>query len=210
MTKPTLDLPNLVGQEVEDAKQHLRILVRKARKKRSSSALEEAGAALREQIWHRCEGLQAVACFVSTNAEPPTLPAIEALRAGGIKVLLPKLGPGLSRAWAYYAGREDLAQLAPGRPLEPSTQTLGPEELAAVDLVICPALAIDGQGNRLGQGGGWYDRALPLARPQTPIYGLCFDEEFQPNLVLPHNDMDMPVTGVITPERCFELGGAGR
>jgi 5-formyltetrahydrofolate cyclo-ligase len=49
-----------------------------------------------------------------------------------------------------------------GKFLEPIGETF--TDLNSIDLVLVPALAIDPDGYRLGQGGGFYDRALPHLR----------------------------------------------
>ena len=87
------------------------------------------------------------------------------------------LGSGLQRDWAEYAGVDDLRERAPGRPPEPGGPTLGAAALAEADVVIAPALAVDTTGARLGQGGGWYDRALEHIRPGVPVIALVFPEE---------------------------------
>jgi 5-formyltetrahydrofolate cyclo-ligase len=66
-------------------------------------------------------------------------------------------------------------------------------------LVLVPALAVDRRGVRLGKGGGWYDRSLPLARPTTPLIAIVRDREVVDVLPMAHHDVLM--TGVITPQR---------
>ena len=109
-----------------------------------------------------------VSVYASRVTEPGTGPLLEALAARGVRVLLPVLGSGLQRDWAEYAGPDDLRERAPGRPPEPGGATLGAATLADADVVIAPALAVDTTGARLGQGGGWYDRALEHLRPGVP------------------------------------------
>ena len=118
-----------------------------------------------------------VSVYASRVTEPGTGPLLEALAARGVRVLLPVLGSGLQRDWAEYAGPDDLRERAPGRPPEPGGPTLGAAALADADVVIAPALAVDTTGARLGQGGGWYDRALEHLRPGAPVVALVFPEE---------------------------------
>ena len=67
----------------------------------------------------------------------------------------------------------------------------------SIDLVLVPALAIDGQGNRLGKGKGFYDRFL--ANYEGTCYAIVFDEEVLPSI--PTESHDRRVNGVITPKR---------
>ncbi|HKR52384.1 MAG TPA: 5-formyltetrahydrofolate cyclo-ligase, partial [Pseudonocardiaceae bacterium] len=65
--------------------------------------------------------------------------------------------------------------------------------------VLVPALAVDRHGARLGRGGGYYDRTLPLAAPSTPLVAIVRDDEVLTSLpVQPH---DVPVTAALTPNR---------
>lgn len=206
--QPTeLNLPDLKGQEPEDAKQQLRQLIRNSRDRLNAVQVKQAGEIIREKALAIAKDCHTIACYVAVNKEPPTLELIEELFQQGKRLLLPKLGPKLNRDWAYYEGLDDLADLSPDRPKEPSGNALDSSALAAVDLVIAPALAVDSHGNRLGQGGGWYDRALPYIKPSTPIYALCYPNELITQIELPTDQYDIPVTGVITPEHCYTVGG---
>ncbi len=64
-------------------------------------------------------------------------------------------------------------------------------------LVLVPGLAVDRRGRRLGRGGGYYDRTLPLAAAGTPLVVLLHDGELLPEV--PAEPHDVAVTGVITP-----------
>jgi 5-formyltetrahydrofolate cyclo-ligase len=66
------------------------------------------------------------------------------------------------------------------------------------DLIIVPVLAFDKKANRLGWGGGWYDRFL-IAQPQALKVGLAY----QPGFVakgLPVEQHDIPLDKIITEE----------
>nr|NLD41320.1 5-formyltetrahydrofolate cyclo-ligase [Actinomycetales bacterium] len=207
MSEP-LRLPLTLGLEVEDAKAELRKVVREHRRSRTAAELERLGHELASQALDAVGDARTVALYVSTGSEPPTLPLLDALHARRIRVLLPALGPGLERRWALYLGSHDLAQQAPGRPPEPSGERLPPEAITRADVIITPALAVDGLGNRLGQGGGWYDRMLKLVDPATPSFSMLFDEELVDTQLLPQDEMDVRVQAVITPTRVFLLEGS--
>jgi 5-formyltetrahydrofolate cyclo-ligase len=61
-------------------------------------------------------------------------------------------------------------------------------------------LAVDRSGTRLGQGGGWYDRALNYADPQALILAVCFPQAVLAAGALPREAHDHPVDGVLTVE----------
>ncbi len=42
------------------------------------------------------------------------------------------------------------------------------------DVIVVPGTAFTERGERVGQGGGWYDRFLPGRRPGVPAIGVCF------------------------------------
>ena len=80
-------------------------------------------------------------------------------------------------------------------------------ECAGVDALIIPALAVDRGGRRLGQGGGWYDRMLPLRRDGVGVFAMVYDDELVPG-PLPTEEHDEVVDAVITPSAWFLLEGS--
>ncbi len=192
------------GDEVEDVKDRLRVAIRDARTLRSTRMRESAAQALADVVLTipQVADASCVSVYASRATEPGTGPLLEALAGRGVRVMLPVLGSGLQRDWAEYGGPDDLRQRAPGRPPEPGGPTLGPAALAEADVVIAPALAVDTTGARLGQGGGWYDRALEHIRPGVPVVALVFPEELYDAQTrpLPREPHDRLVDAVATPE----------
>jgi len=70
-----------------------------------------------------------------------------------------------------------------------------------LDVIVCPALAIDPRGHRLGYGAGYYDRAL-RDRSAASI-GVVFDFQFLPEV--PTSATDVPVRFVVTDARTLEI-----
>jgi 5-formyltetrahydrofolate cyclo-ligase len=143
-----------------------------------------------------------LAAYLSTGTEPDSLRLIAWSAAHGVEVLLPVLTDGAGSwlphpAWARYEGPERLRE---GRShiLEPTGPVLVDDPLAIMDVMVVPGLAADANGNRLGRGGGWYDRAR-LAHPELETWLLLNDDEVLD--VVPADAWDLPVDRLVTPIR---------
>jgi len=184
--------------------------VRRSRLQRGDRRNAENAEAFRDAVLALPEfsNVHCASVYASRSFEPGTLPLIEAMHTRGVDVLLPRLGDGLQRGWSLYAGAHDLAPRSPGRPPEPSGEFLPQARLADADLIVVPALATDAHGTRLGQGAGWYDRALKDARPGVPIVALVFDDEFHDGAMppIPREPHDVPVSIVVKPSVVIRIG----
>ena len=63
--------------------------------------------------------------------------------------------------------------------------------LQQIDAFICPGLAFDKNGGRLGRGRGFYDRLLAQARPGALKVGICFPEQLVPDTFSEAHDIPM-------------------
>jgi 5-formyltetrahydrofolate cyclo-ligase len=143
-----------------------------------------------------------IASYISYGDEPNTAELNQAILAAGKKLLLPRIieisgEPGLE--WVPWNG--DPQKLTErGRILEP----IGPAEMDQnqIDVVIVPALRVDGDGYRLGQGGGFYDRALAHLAAWT--IALIFPEEIS-GQSLPRESHDIPVSAYATYDMVVRL-----
>jgi 5-formyltetrahydrofolate cyclo-ligase len=88
-------------------------------------------------------------------------------------------------AWCEAAGK---------RVVLPESEP--PPDPATIDVVVVPGTAFTADGQRLGQGGGWYDRFLVRLDPRCTKIGVGFD----PQLVesLPVEDHDVKLDLVVT------------
>lgn len=142
-------------------------------------------------------GARTVALYAAFRSE---------LRLGALDVRL--RGAGLSVVYPRCAG--DTLAFAPADPALPSDWQRGPfgldEPVAApiavepLELVVVPALAVDRLGQRLGYGGGFYDRFLaahPALRART--VAAVFEAQLVPDGLLVCEPHDMRVAFVATP-----------
>ncbi len=139
-----------------------------------------------------------VCAYLPVGSEPGTSALVEALRDAGHDVLLPVVpaSPG-ALDWALFEGVEALGA-GPLGLREPTGLRLGSTAITRAGLVLVPALAADRDGGRLGRGGGYYDRTLPLVAGRTPQVAVVNDEELVERLpVEPH---DHRVTHALLPD----------
>ncbi|MFJ1914037.1 5-formyltetrahydrofolate cyclo-ligase [Streptomyces sp. NPDC088147] len=167
----------------------------------SSEDARETGAVLARRALGLPElaGARTVAAYVSVGREPGTRALLDALRARGVRVLLPVLLADNDLDWAEYGGTDRLVPARRGL-LEPDGTRLGVDAVLEAEVVLLPGLAVDGRGMRLGRGGGSYDRVLDrLARAgaDPALTVLLYENEVVARV--PEEPHDHPVRAVVTP-----------
>ncbi|MFF4230911.1 5-formyltetrahydrofolate cyclo-ligase [Streptomyces sp. NPDC001820] len=148
-----------------------------------------------------------VAAYVSVGREPGTRELLDALRARGVRVLLPVLLADNDLDWGVYEGAEHLVRAGRGL-LEPDGARLGVGAVLDADAVLLPGLAVDTRGMRLGRGGGSYDRVLARlsrAGADPALVVLLYANEVVARV--PSEPHDHPVDAVVTPETVRRFTG---
>jgi len=193
--------------EVDAQKVALRDQLLTTRRRHPLAAAREDAEAIAAHLLQTPEVRRAatVAIYISLSNEPGTGPLVEQLHELGRRLILPVLLPDNDLDWAVYQGPQSLVPASRGL-LEPVGPRLGPEALATADVVLCPGLAVDRRGRRLGRGGGSYDRALARVPVGTFVCTLLYDGELLDHV--PAEDHDRPVTAVVTPSGLTRLGRA--
>lgn len=123
-------------------------------------------------------------------------PALRHWLASGRTIWLPIVSGTTLRAGRLTD--EDLLHRGPFGVLEPEIDLTFSWD--RVQAIIVPGLAVDGDGWRLGYGGGFYDRLLasiPCHTVQVPT--LCPIFPWERVLALPHEPHDVMITHTITP-----------
>jgi len=141
-----------------------------------------------------------VAAYVPVGTEPGKPEMLDTLSQLCETVLLPVtvIGPE-GEPEPLRWGRYQPGRLAVGRfgLREPAGPSLPAAALARAQVVLLPALAVDRRGGRLGRGGGFYDRSLPMCAPGTRLVAVVRDSEFVDEL--PCGPHDVPMTHALTP-----------
>lgn len=204
---------------LEDAravKDKIRTAHRQRRAALTPQQLEAAGAALARHgvAWAHTltAGAPATVCvYFGVGVEPPTLPLIKALHNNGHRVLLPVCEPGRELAWVFWDPEAGFERSRFAPILEPAGERHGPDVAGTAAALFIPATAVDVRGNRVGQGGGYYDKFLghlATAGKNIPLAAVIYDEELLPAGQIPEEDFDRPVPAILAPSGFRALAGA--
>lgn len=188
-------------QRMQSTKLDIRSHMRQQRRQLPCSQRIQAARQLTEHLRQSQPFQQArqLACFLSADGEIDTSPVIQAAWQAGKDVFLPVLLMDSPARLAFRAYHQTSSmQRNRHGILEPSAGEL--LDGLAFDLVLTPLVAFDAQGNRLGMGGGYYDRTfagLGQRRAPSPcLLGLAY--AFQQVPSLPAEQWDVPLWGVAT------------
>jgi 5-formyltetrahydrofolate cyclo-ligase len=143
--------------------------------------------------------------FVAFRSEVHTLPMIDRAIDAGKVVVVPVslLDEKRLLPCRIENTEQDLAAGSYGI-LEPPPERRVPVLPELIDFVCLPGLGFDRRGNRLGYGGGYYDRFLESLRPDTTLAALAFS--FQIVESVPAAAHDKPVPFVITDKEIIDCG----
>ncbi|WDF32531.1 5-formyltetrahydrofolate cyclo-ligase [Arthrobacter agilis] len=152
-----------------------------------------------------------VTAYLGIDPEPDTTLILEALYRRGVDVVLPICEPAYRMSWTSWSPGVALQRSVRAPVAEPVGTRRAFDQLADVLLILVPALGVDLSGQRVGQGGGYYDRFLahhPLAAANAvPRLGVVYRSEVLPAGAVPAEPHDQPLTGVLTADGLHRFEG---
>jgi 5-formyltetrahydrofolate cyclo-ligase len=87
---------------------------------------------------------------------------------------------------------------------EPKRSTSDSCAISQLDIVFTPLVGFDLQGNRIGMGGGYYDRMLsPWFKEKKGPYPIGLAHDCQQVETLPIEEWDVPLPEIITPNQHY-------
>jgi len=146
---------------------------------------------------------QTVAVFLSFDGELDTRPLIDQLWRAGKRVYLPVLhpfSPGNLLFLHYHPSSDLVVNRLNIR--EPKLDVRDVLPLSQLDVLVTPLVAFDAAGQRLGMGGGFYDRTLQNWRRHR-LQPVGYAHDCQQVDALPTEQWDIPLPAVITPSKTW-------
>jgi 5-formyltetrahydrofolate cyclo-ligase len=173
-------------------KKELRRVIRERKRAMTEAEIqaksERLGQLLRQSEAYR--QAKTIYGYLPYNQEVRTVAMLEQAIRDGKRIAVPKCyGDEMRFLWM-----EDLSKVEKGYAGIPEPIADGPVADDPTALVLMPGLAFDGDGRRIGYGGGFYDRFL-AAEPNHPTLALCYDFQMLPKLDT--EEFDIPVDTVI-------------
>lgn len=150
---------------------------------------------------------QHVAIYLTNDGEIDTQYLIKDLCARGKTLYLPIVHP-LRAGHLSFVEWQTVTPMVKNRfgISEPSFKQSMRMSTPFIQLICMPLVAFDEQGNRLGMGGGFYDRTLAFMRDsvqQPALIGLAY--ELQRVESLPIEPWDVPLTAIATEQGFYQL-----
>jgi 5-formyltetrahydrofolate cyclo-ligase len=153
-----------------------------------------------------------VGIYLTNEGELNTQPIIEYLWEQGVNVFLPVLHP-FSNGYLVFLQYTPSTKMKPNvyGILEPLLDVTKLCPIAQLDMILAPLVAFDEKGNRMGMGGGFYDRTIKHiankdsmdAIRKTRLIGLAHD--VQHTLSLPTQVWDIPLPAILTPTTLYSF-----
>lgn len=204
MTTPSFDTGAVSGANVREAKRTLRDRVLQARDALPAPERLRAGAVIAAALAARGDfrGAGTVLLALAFRSEWDTRALLAAGLAAGKTIAAPRVNAAtrMLEACRVLDPHRDLAAGFRGI-LEPLPHC-APVVLTAIDWVLVPGVAFDPYGYRIGYGGGYYDRLLPLLRRDVRRVSGAFELQVVDRVpTAPH---DLTVDAIVTEGRTLQ------
>ncbi len=141
------------------------------------------------------QGAEQALFFISHNSEVDTTMMRRMTRQMGMTVCAPRSQPGNRSMQFYVVPDEEAFESGPYGILQPMA-SLVLADLRKPSVVIVPGVGFDRKGNRIGFGGGYYDRWLAAEGKGLPTVALAYDEQIVEKI--PVQAHDVPVQVIVT------------
>ncbi len=195
MTTQAGDTPSYTPSQRKSA------LRRELRRKRNNVTLEDAREAALAAACHLAGSTwlrraKHIAVYLNYGSELGTAPLIDVLLREGKTVYVPRIRSERRMCFVQLKGDTPLRLNMLG--IQEPAGRLCSRRVKQFDVIVVPLLGFDSTGQRLGNGGGYYDRALAAPRPFRKPLLVGYGYELQRIAVIPSEPWDIRLNGMAT------------
>lgn len=200
---------NLYAMTDLPSRGQLRQQLRQARRALSPAKQQHASSMLAAQLTSLpCfTNARRIAAYLANDGEPDLTAAITHCQSSDIALSLPVLHPLTHKHLLFLDYHADTPMRVNRFNIaEPALATQSIRLMEEHDLILMPLVGFDAQGNRLGMGGGFYDRTLAHHRdnPHRPrLVGIA--HSCQQVEHLPVAPWDVPCDIIVTPDKIWQF-----
>ena len=198
-----LSLKSILSNRMKSIQQtlrnQLRQQIRKTRANLTALQQQQAEDSITQQALALIEerNAQHIALYLSFDGEISTDKLIKILWAQGKQVYLPVLHPFNPNHLLFLRYLPDIPMLKNKFGIwEPKLNVQNVLPLDELDILFTPLVAFDKQGNRLGMGGGFYDRTLQHWQ-KSPFIPVGLAHQCQQVEQLPTEAWDVPLHQIL-------------
>ena len=146
-----------------------------------------------------------VALYLAVDGELDLTPVIEWYWNMGKKVCLPVLHPFSSGHLLFLEYTPETDMIANQYKIaEPKLNMSQIVPVNEIDIIYTPLVAFDDQGQRLGMGGGYYDRTLASWEATSGNHAIGLAHNCQQVPLLPVEAWDIPLQTIVTPSKTWQ------
>lgn len=201
-----MDNQNSLFSSLKSMRQSIRESIRQQRRQLNPQQQQQAADQVTERVLQHPNVQQAttLALFLSFDGELDTQPLIQQLWQQQKQICLPVLHP-------FSAGNLLFLRYTPQTSLvinrlkikQPRLDVRDIVPLRSLDVIFTPLVAFDSHGQRLGMGGGFYDRTLQHWQ-QYGFYPIGLAHDCQQVATLPQQPWDIPLPTILTPSKQWQ------
>ena len=187
------------------SKNHIRDTLRNARQSLSTTEVDTNSQCICEHILalptYQCA--THIACYLSANNEADLKVLIQQAWQQGKQIYLPVINIETKTMDFYHYIQNSELTINHYKIKEPNIKNSTPINPMQLDLIITPVVGFDAHCNRLGQGGGFYDRYLSQFSEKKSVSIIGAAYEIQKLISVPTQDWDIPLDTVITEKHIY-------
>lgn len=182
------------SKTIQCLKKDIRQKVREKIKNLPAGYREKSSRLIAEKFLHSAHYINSknILIYYPSGCEVDTTVIIGDALKSRKNIILPRV---CNKELELYFVSDPGTQLEKGayRIMEPIAGLCRPAKISDIDLIIVPGISFDKNFNRLGQGGGYFDRFLPRLTEKVKKIALCFDIQIVNTLPVLEHDIKVDI-----------------